>query len=114
MYSDHPNLSSPTDLRSVPKGNAHLFLHIDVELADTLQGKLLLLDQDADGLTHELLGDLQHILRHSGRQENHLENRVEKGIRSIEQSLDKGIHGSLKITMVCSAVHLPLASFFFL
>lgn len=51
----------------------YLFLHVDVELADTLQGKLLLLDQDADGLTHELLGDLQHILGHGGRQQHHLE-----------------------------------------
>lgn len=51
----------------------YLFLHVDVELADTLQGKLLLLDQDADGLTHELLGDLQDILGHGGRQQNHLE-----------------------------------------
>lgn len=47
---------------------AHLFLHIDVELADTLEGQLLFLYQDSDRLTHELLCDLQHVSWHGGRQ----------------------------------------------
>lgn len=51
---------------------AHLLLHIDVELSDTLQGQLLLLDQDADGVTHEFGGDFQHLLGHGGRQQDHL------------------------------------------
>lgn len=50
----------------------HLLLHIDVELADTLQGQLLLLYQDPDRFTHELLCDLQNVSWHSGRQEDNL------------------------------------------
>ena len=50
----------------------HLALYIDVELLDTLQGKLLLLHQDANGLSHELLGHLQDIRRHGSREEDHL------------------------------------------
>ena len=51
---------------------SHLLLHINVELANTLQGKLLLLHQDTNGFTHELLGDLQHISGHGSRQQHHL------------------------------------------
>lgn len=40
----------------------------DVELLDTLKSKFILLHKDADGVTHELGGDLQNILRHGGRQ----------------------------------------------
>lgn len=50
----------------------HLFLHIDVELADTLKGQLLLLYKDPDRFTHELLCDIQNISWHGGRQEDNL------------------------------------------
>lgn len=50
----------------------HLFLHIDVELADALKGQLLLLHQDSDRFTHELLCDLQNISWHGGREEDNL------------------------------------------
>lgn len=49
-----------------------LLLDGDVELLDTLQGKLLLLDQDTDGVAHELGGDLQDVLGHGGRQQGDL------------------------------------------
>ena len=49
-----------------------LLLDGDVELLDTLEGKLVLLDQDADGVTHELGGNLEDVLGHGGRQENDL------------------------------------------
>uniref|UniRef100_A0A8C5G665 Uncharacterized protein n=1 Tax=Gouania willdenowi TaxID=441366 RepID=A0A8C5G665_GOUWI len=49
-----------------------LFLHIDVELTNTLQGHLLLLHKNADGVTHEFLGDFQNISRHRGREEDNL------------------------------------------
>ena len=46
-----------------------LALHVDVELLDTLEGQLVALDQDTDGLVHELPGDLQG-LRGEGGGEN--------------------------------------------
>lgn len=51
---------------------AHLSFYIDVELLDTLQGKLLFLHQDAHGLTHELRGHVQDLSGHGGRKEHHL------------------------------------------
>jgi len=49
-----------------------LLLNGNVELLDTLKGKLLLLDQDTDGVTHELGGDLEDILGHGGGQKGDL------------------------------------------
>lgn len=49
-----------------------LLLNGNVELLDTLQGKLVLLDQDTDGVTHELGGDLKDVLGHGGGQEDNL------------------------------------------
>jgi hypothetical protein len=49
-----------------------LLLDVDVELTDTLQGQLLFLDQDADGVAHEVLADLQHLRWHGSRQEDDL------------------------------------------
>jgi hypothetical protein len=49
-----------------------LLLDGNVELLDTLKGKLLLLDQDTDGVAHELGGDLEDVLRHGGGQEGNL------------------------------------------
>lgn len=44
----------------------NLSLHIYVELLDTLQRKLLFLDQDSNRISHELLCHLQNISWHSG------------------------------------------------
>lgn len=44
----------------------------DVELLDTFQGQLITLDQNPDGVTHELLGDLEDVLWHGGGQEDDL------------------------------------------
>jgi len=49
-----------------------LLLDVDVVLLNTLQGQLILLNQDTDWVVHELGGDLQDILRHSGRQKDDL------------------------------------------
>lgn len=49
-----------------------LLLNSNVELLDTLQGKLVLLDENADGVTHELGGNLQDVLGHGGGQEDNL------------------------------------------
>jgi hypothetical protein len=48
-------------------------LHGNVELPDTLEGELLLLDEDADGVAHEAGGHLQHLGGHRRRQQDHLE-----------------------------------------
>ncbi len=49
-----------------------LLLDGDVELLDALKGQLGLLDQDTHWVTHELGRDLEHVLRHGGRQQHHL------------------------------------------
>lgn len=54
-----------------------LSLQGHVELLDTLQGQLVLLHQNADGIAHELLGDLQDVEGHGGGEEGHLHVLVE-------------------------------------
>lgn len=49
-----------------------LLLDGNVELLDTLKGKLVLLDQNADGVTHELGGNLKDVLGHGSREKNDL------------------------------------------
>lgn len=44
----------------------------NVELLDTFEGKLGLLDEDTDGVTHELGGDFQDIWGHSGGEQDDL------------------------------------------
>jgi hypothetical protein len=48
-----------------------LLLDSDVELLNTFKRELILLDQDADRVTHELGGDLEHVLGHgSGKKDD--------------------------------------------
>jgi hypothetical protein len=42
------------------------------ELTDTLKGKLILLDEDSDRVSHELLGDLEDLLGHGSGEEDDL------------------------------------------
>jgi hypothetical protein len=49
-----------------------LLLDSNVELLDTFKGKLVLLDENADRVAHELGGDLKDVLGHGGGQENDL------------------------------------------
>jgi hypothetical protein len=49
-----------------------LLLDSNVELLDTLKGKLGLLDQDTDWVTHELGGDLKDVLWHGGGEKDNL------------------------------------------
>lgn len=49
-----------------------LLLDRNVKLLDTLEGEFVLLDKDADWVTHELLGHLEHVLGHRGRKQNNL------------------------------------------
>mmetsp|Transcript_43107 Transcript_43107/g.77520 ORF Transcript_43107/g.77520 Transcript_43107/m.77520 type:complete len:280 (-) Transcript_43107:428-1267(-) len=44
----------------------------NVKLLDTLKGQLILLNENADGITHERLSDLEHIERHGSREKAHL------------------------------------------
>lgn len=71
-----------------------LLVNVNVELLDTFKGKLILLDKNADGVTHELGGDLKNILGHGGGQENDLdlggevlENVVNLGLETTGQHL---------------------------
>ena len=47
-------------------------LNSDVELLNTFEGKFGLLNQDTDGVTHELGGDLKNVLWHGGGEEDNL------------------------------------------
>ena len=49
-----------------------LLLNGNVELLDTFKGKLVLLDEDTDGVAHELGGDLEDVLGHGGGQKDDL------------------------------------------
>lgn len=42
------------------------------ELSDTLEGELVSLDENPDGVSHELLGDLEDLGGHGSREENDL------------------------------------------
>jgi len=59
-----------------------LLLDGDIELLDTLKGKLLLLDQDTDGVTHELGGDLKDILGHGSGEQGDL-GRLGKELEDV-------------------------------
>lgn len=59
-----------------------LLLNSNVELLDTFKRKLGLLDQDTDGVAHELGGNLEHILRHGGGEENNL-GRLGKKLEDV-------------------------------
>jgi len=49
-----------------------LLLNGDEELPDTLKGELVSLDEDSDGVPHELLGDLENVLWHGGGEQHDL------------------------------------------
>lgn len=49
-----------------------LELHANKELLDTFQGKLFLLHQDLDWVSHETLAHFHYIAGHRGRQQNYL------------------------------------------
>lgn len=42
------------------------------ELSDTLEGELVSLDENPDGVPHELLGNLQNLGGHGGGEEDDL------------------------------------------
>ena len=50
-----------------------MLLDGDIVLADTVEGERLLLDQDHGRVSHEVLGQLENIGRHSGREEADLD-----------------------------------------
>jgi hypothetical protein len=52
-----------------------LLLDGDEELANTFEGKLILLDEDTNGVTHELLGQLHSLRGHGGGEKGHLDVR---------------------------------------
>ena len=49
-----------------------LLLDGNVELLNTFEGKLVLLDKDTDGVAHELSGDLEDVLGHGGGEKDDL------------------------------------------
>jgi hypothetical protein len=72
-----------------------LLLDGNIELLDTLQGKLVLLNQDADRVTHELGGDLKYVLGHGSREEDNLGGLGEK----LEDIVDLLCETTLKVRL---------------
>ncbi len=71
----------------------------DVELLDTFKGELILLDQDADRIAHELLSDFEHIERHGGGEDgalNHLWHVFEDVIDLFLETTRKHFIGLIK------------------
>ena len=50
-----------------------VFFHGNVELLDTIESELFVLDEDFDGLLHELLGHLEDFRWHGSREESDLD-----------------------------------------
>mmetsp|Transcript_33219 Transcript_33219/g.69196 ORF Transcript_33219/g.69196 Transcript_33219/m.69196 type:complete len:382 (-) Transcript_33219:442-1587(-) len=71
----------------------------NVELLDTFQGQLILLDKDTDGFTHETFRDLQDIQRHGSREQAHLHRfgqELEDVINLILETTRKHLIGLIK------------------
>ena len=70
-------LSDDHALVKLDQGSEFLavLFHRDVELLDTIQGQLFVLDQNLDWVLHELVGHLDDVHRHGGREEAHLNVR---------------------------------------
>lgn len=69
------------------------------ELSDTFQGQLLLLHQDSDRVTHELLGDLEHIGGHGGGQQDNLGlsgQKLEDVVHRLGETLAQHLVGLVK------------------
>lgn len=59
-----------------------LFLDCNIELLNTFESELGLLDENADWVAHELRGDLEDVLWHGGGEQNHL-GRLGKQLENI-------------------------------
>lgn len=72
--AEDDGLSNGNGLVQVGKGVELPLLLLDgnVELLDTLKGKLVLLDENTDGVAHELGGNLEDVLGHGGGQKDDL------------------------------------------
>ena len=67
-----------------------LFLNSNVELPDTLEGELVLLDENSDRVTHELLGDFKDIRRHGSGQQDDLSLSGKKLENVVDRIFESG------------------------
>lgn len=65
-----------------------LAVNHDVELLDTFKGEFIALDEDASGVVHELLGHLEGLAGHGGREEADLGGGGELGEDVIDLILE--------------------------
>ena len=72
----------------------YLLLDLDVELADTLEGKLLLLHENLDRVPHEPLRHLQHLIWHCSRQQDHLGKDAAVNIPKSQKYEDSNTQGN--------------------
>ena len=78
-----------------------LLLDSNVELLDTFKGKLVLLDENANGVTHEAGGDLKNVLGHGSGEKDNL-GRLGKELEDVvdlvgETTLNKLVSGGSQI-----------------
>mmetsp|Transcript_95161 Transcript_95161/g.198964 ORF Transcript_95161/g.198964 Transcript_95161/m.198964 type:complete len:436 (-) Transcript_95161:34-1341(-) len=65
-----------------------LALHRNEELLDALQSQLISLHQHSEGLVHELVGHLEHLMGHGGRHQHHLGGRWQVSVDIVDLLLE--------------------------
>ena len=80
-----------------------LFLDSNIELLNTLEGQLVLLDENADGIAHELGGHLKDVLGHGRGQENDLGGLGQE----LEDVVDLLGEAALRVLLVPSGSNDP-------
>jgi hypothetical protein len=61
-----------------------LLLDGDVKLLDTFEGQLVILDEDTDGLTHELLSGAQDFSGHGSGKEDNLDSVIGEALEDCK------------------------------
>ena len=88
--AEDDGLGDGQSLVEVAEGVQFPFLALDgdVKLADTLKGEFLLLDEDADGVSHESSRHLENLCRHGGREQHDLDVGVEVAEHIVDLVLE--------------------------
>jgi hypothetical protein len=76
-----------------------LLLDGDEELLDTLERQVVTLDEDTGGVTHELLGELEDVFGHGGREERDLDvlwQELEDLVNLVRETLGEHLIGLIK------------------
>lgn len=89
--TEDDSLSDVKSLVEIAKGVEFplLTVHGNVELLDTLKGKLITLHENTDGVVHETLGDLEGLRGHGGREQTNLRGYNQQQREKINNNNNK-------------------------